>query len=505
MLTTSDFKAAGALAIAEAWARGRIRWKLDSGQRKWLSDFDKTPEHSSSVWLIGRQRGKSHAALTLAIETLLAKPLQIVRYTALTGKNAAAIVVPTLESILSDCPRDLRPEISEHAGTAKFKNGSVFTWSGTDNKQYERQRGPRCHLYLADEFCFYDDLLAVERAILPQRTTTGGRVLYLSTPPESEGHGSVERIRAAQASGFFQHDTIHSNPRLGAGGVEQIAKGEAERLGLSLESLYASSYWRREYLAEIVTEANRAVVPVWPSVAATATVRKVRPHIFDGYVSVDFGFSPDPSAALFAWLDDGGHLHVESELEVHGRTLSEFAERAKEIERQHWSANRWDGTLWGARDLRATLPEFLERAVSAVAPRQPYLRVGDNAPLVLSELSASHGYSVIPSEKDNKQLAVDSLNQLLAEGRITIEPSCIRLLTQLHTTIWNRQRTAYERTTRDHGDLVDCLVYLVRNLNFSRRKPEMAAGILPGVSQGIAHAETAVHALQSVFGKRFVR
>lgn len=490
----------------QLWRSGDLRWKLDAGQESWLQSLDKVPAQGSAVWLIGRQRGKSFAALVHALEVALSGPNKIARYTALTGKNANSIVVPTLKQILTDCPAELMPEISELHGSAQWPNGSVLHWSGTDNKQYERQRGPRCHLYLADEFCFYDDLLAVERAILPQRTTTGGKALYLSTPPESEAHAGVERIRAAQSSGAFCHATIHDNPRLGPAGVEAIAKGEAARLGLSLESLYASSYWRREYLAELVTESSRAVVPSWPDVSSRATQEKTRPLIYDAYVSVDFGFSPDPSAAVFAWADGSGTIHVESELEVHSQTLSRFAELAKEREKKLWGVNRFDGTLWGAKDYRPLVPEFLHRTLEANAPQQPYLRVGDNAPLVLSELSSVHGYSILPSEKDNKHLAVDSLNQLLAEGRVTISPDCPRLLTQLHTTIWNKTRTQYERTSKDHGDLVDCLVYLVRNINFHRsnvaiqtdRREVMLSVVRPQESQTIS-------TLSNLFSNKFAR
>lgn len=504
-MTPKELQAAQLLARQQLWRVGSLRWKLDAGQESWLRTLDKVPAQGSAVWLIGRQRGKSYAALVHALEVLLSGKNKIVRYTALTGKNANSIVVPTLKQILSDCPEDLLPEVSELHGSAHFKNGSVLHWSGTDNKQYERQRGPRCHLYLADEFCFYDDLLAVERAILPQRTTTGGKVLYLSTPPESEAHSSVERIRAAQVSGAYCHATIHDNPRLGLHGVESVAKGEAQRLGLSLESLYKSSYWRREYLAELVTESSRAVVPCWPDVSTKATQKKVRPLIFDGYVSVDFGFSPDPSAAIFAWADGSGVIHIESELEVHSETLSSFVEQAKQYETRLWGNKRFDGTLWGAKDYTAIVPDFLRRVFEANAPQQPYVRVGDNAPLVLSELSSVHGYSILPSDKDNKHLAVDSLNQLLAEGRVTIEPTCTRLLTQLHTTIWNRTRTKYERTSKDHGDLVDCLVYLVRNVNFDRTRERITNDRSSFMSPTLQQHERNVSTLQNLFSLKQAR
>ena len=49
----------------EGWAH---EWALDEGQRAWRAAFWDTPPLSSTVWNVGRQRGKTHAAVFINIE-----------------------------------------------------------------------------------------------------------------------------------------------------------------------------------------------------------------------------------------------------------------------------------------------------------------------------------------------------------------------------------------------------------------------------------------------------
>lgn len=466
--------------LGELWRRGEAwRFLCDSGvttggQVAWLERFASAPAGSTTVWMISRQRGKSFAALAYACAFALGNPGSIIRYAALTGKSARAIVEPTLDQITATMPANLRPRLLADRGQYEFSNGSTLTWAGTDNEQFDRLRGPRAHLVLLDESAFYADLERVESALLPQLQTTGGRALYLSSPPETPAHAFARRYEAATRAGRGQHATIHDNPRLGAAGVESIAKAEAERLGLTLAELYASTYWRREFLAELVTEETRAALPAWTVERAALLTRAVaRPHIFDGYVSCDWGVSPDPKAALFAWYSPATGLHVEAELELLGATPGEFSARCKERERELWGVERWSGTLLGIAELRARaereVPEYLMRKAKADAPRQPYLRVGDDDPEVLIDLVTTYDYAVLPTKKHDKHHSVEELNHLLVNERITIAPTCARLLEQCHTTLWNRARTQWERTAKDHGDLVDCLVYLARNVSWHRQ------------------------------------
>ncbi len=457
------------------WREGRaLEYLLDDGQREWVATAEAAGPQAAIVDMIARQRGKSFAWLAYAAQQCASNAHHIVRYAAQTGKSAAAIVTPTLAQILEDCPDELRPEPRSDKGLYEWPNGSVLVWAGTDNEQFERLRGPRAHLILLDESAFYADLERVEAALLPQLQTTGGRVVYLSSPPESPSHPFVQRYRAAQAAGLAHHSTIHDNPRLGPEGVERIIKAEAERLGLTREQLVASTYWRREYLAQIVSEESRQVVATWNEEAQCALVGEwERPPHFDGYTALDVGGvgRGDPSAWLGAFHDPATNtLTVEYELELRD-TVGVFAAEAKRLESTLWGTSRWDGTLLGAGDYVRGLndaPEFLRKAISEKAPRQPYLRVGDNDMLVLATLATEHHYAVMPTAKHDLHMAVDSVAEGVAQRRLRIHKRCVRLIEQLYTTLWNRGRTQFERTSKDHGDLVATLIYLWRNVRWHR-------------------------------------
>lgn len=470
-LTRAELRA---LARQQAWRDGWASdYLLDAGQRKWLAAF--RASEGASVWMIGRQRGKSFAALTLACEECIRHPGFIVRYAALTGKSAKAIVLPTLAQVLKDCPPDVRPVVKEQDGTVVFPNGSSITYAGTDNEQFDRLRGPRAHLVLADESAFYADLERVESALLPQLTTTAGRALYLSTPPESSGHRFVDRWRAAMASGNNQHATIHDNPRLGADGVDRIMRTEAQRLGLTEENLVKSTFWRREYLAEIVTDESRAAIPAWTQELAAEVVGDwQRPEHFDAYEAHDAGVSGDPHASLFAWHDpQRNEVVIEDEIEMRSvvTTIRAWSDEVKRRESALYGVNAWNGTVLGAREAQEQLrdmPEFLRGRISDSAPRQPYLRVGDNAQGVCKEMTLEHGLWMLPTDKHDKAFHVDAANHLIATKRVRIHKRCTRLIEQLYSTVWNKSRSEWERTDKDHGDLIDCLVYLLRNVRWHR-------------------------------------
>jgi hypothetical protein len=493
----------------ELWRRGEVVSLLcrgDAEQEGWVRRVQTTNE--PNVWLVGRQRGKSFAALALACETCVRGAGSIVRYAMLTGKSARAAIVPTLALILADCPDELRPKVSEEHGVVQWRNGSTITWAGTDNEQFDRLRGPRAHLVILDESAFYADLERVEAALLPQLTTTNGKVLYLSTPPETPAHPFLQRYQAARANGVGVHATIHSNPRLGPAGVQAVVHREASRLGYTDEEVQRSTYWRREYLAEVVAEESRAALPSWDEAAQRECVLETpRPPHFDAYVSFDWGWQPDPSFGIWGWHDvASSRIVVEEECEWRAKTLSEIAADAKAIELRLYGADRFDGTLLGAKDfLERTVPDvWLSKCISDKAPRQPYLRVGDNDVQLLAEMSGPHGYAIMPTDKADKHLQVDNLNMLIRQRRLIVHPRCKRLLAQMSGTLWNKARTEWERTSLDHGEGVDCLVYLGRNVRWHRDcRPVPPRDVFVG-AQVQSTALTGLSALASgLTGRRF--
>lgn len=479
---TTELATAASLALKqELWRRGEA-WKhpdiCDDLQRAWLqrvrTAVDKG-KRGSFLQRWGRQVGKSWANIAFALSEMQRRPGIIIRYAALTGKSCLAIVKPTFEALEASMPEEVRPVLSEQKGTIAAPNGSVMVFAGTDAEQFDRLRGPKAHLIMLDESSFYAELERVEAALLPQLNTTHGLVLYFSTPPESPAHPWTRRDAAHQASGDWSKETVYTCPRYSQADVVEIEEAEAKRLLMTRDELLASTWWRREYHADIVTEETRAALPAWTDEAQRELAVIVdRPAHFDAYVSLDPGKTGDPHASLFGFHDFAANrIVIEDELELRSAVthIGAWADLVKARETTLWGVNKWEGTMSGAtleHLKKHNLDELFLRTHSATAPRQPWLRVGDDDARVTVDMALQHGIAVLPSEKHDKALWVDTVNQLIRERRVYIHPRCVRLLEQMRSTLWNRTRSQWERTDKDHGDLVDCLVYMCRAVQWHR-------------------------------------
>lgn len=474
-------------ALAELWRKGEA-WTVlldegqpgckDGGQQGWVSRFEAAPSLSSSVWKIARQRGKSYAAIFGAGEQYAQRtPGAIIRYLGQTGDSAESILEPTLKQVfdvLEWVDESLLPEpyrTTSKIGTdITWDNGATLVWSGTDNDTFRRQRGPRTHRLLLDESGFYPKLPDVEAALLPSLQTTGGKALYTCSPPLSPGHEFEARYLAARLDGLAEHDDVYGNPRLSAEDVKNLIAREASRLGVSPEEFVQSTYWLREYMSLTVIEEMRAVVPSWTEAREKTVVGEwQRPKFFDAYEGGDWGFG-DPHGWVFGYWDfEAALLVIEDELWLPRCNTQKLADAVKTKERELYGAEKWEGRLYGlqtAPELLTSLSStpFLLEAARGDAPRQPFLRVGDDDLLVLADLHQLHGLSVCPTRKDNPALAANEFDILVRNNQVRIHPRCKRLIKECASTLWNKQRTDWERTSDGHGDVLKAAHYMLRNV-----------------------------------------
>lgn len=452
----------------------------DGGQVGWVERFEAAPPQSSTVWKIARQRGKSFAALFGCAEQYAQRtPGAIIRYLGQTGESAESILEPTFKQIFDLCPsEELLPEPYRTTGKIgselRWDNDATLVWSGTDNDTFRRQRGPRTHRLLLDESGFYPKLPDAERALFPSLQTTRGKSLYLCSPPESPGHEFEARYKAALADGLSEHDTVYGNPRLTSEDVLNLIKREAARLGLTPEEFIKSTYWLREFMSLTVVEETRAALPSWNEERAQTIIAAVeRPRFFDAYVGLDWGFG-DPHGGTFGYWDfERAMLVIEDEIWLRQANTEQLARAVKEKETALYGVERWEGALYGLQtvpELLASLKStpFLIEAARRNAPRQPFLRVGDDDLLVLADLHALHGLAVLPTRKDDNALQVNELDILVRNLQVRIHPRCKRLIRECGTVLWNKQRTDWERTSEGHGDVLKSLVYMLRNVRRHR-------------------------------------
>jgi predicted phage terminase large subunit-like protein len=184
----------------------------------------------------------------------------IIRYCAKTKESAAEIIGPTFQEIFETMPPEIRPEKRRGSFEFFFRNHSRIVVFGTDAQSFDRGRGPGTGLLVFDEYAFFQDLPSIESALIPTLITTGGRTLYLSSPPRKPGHPAVQRIRTAEKDGRLTTDTFWNNPRINH---EEVIAFECSRLGVSREGLLASAYFRREYLAEILEDEGEFFNAEW--------------------------------------------------------------------------------------------------------------------------------------------------------------------------------------------------------------------------------------------------
>jgi hypothetical protein len=438
--------------VAAAWEAGLLSWKLDSNQ-------DGIYQHIFScgrkryVLNCSRRLGKTFLLVLIAIEFALKHKKAKIKFAASTADDLEEIVLPLFDEILGDCPAHLKPKW--RASKQKFlfpATGSEIKLAGCDDRRKaNRLRGTAAHLVIVEEAGSIPELQYVVRSVLaPQLISTGGMMLFASTPPDSPGHEFVAEVKKAQATGAYSHRTIYDCPRYTK---EQIAEFIREEAGdMPIEEYVQTEDFRREFMAEILTDPTRAVLKYATEANLKRCVelytRLSRPTHRLWLEGMDVGWSPDFTAWVLAWW------HYEERVLVFEREA---------LDRRMSSDTLGKAILEAERE--AMGPQRLSRFKDGWAkPR----RWSDYDPRLLHELANDHDLEFAPTAKDDKDTALDNLSRMVAgyNGRIAINAEgCPKLLQHFQFAVWNKQRSAYART-KEHGhfDLVDAAVYLARNV-----------------------------------------
>lgn len=390
-------------------------------------------------------------------------PGAIIRYLGQTGDSALAILQPSMDQIMALCPlpRSERPypyNRNDSLGSSsefRWDNGATLVWSGTDNDTFRRQRGPRSHRITYDEAGFYPKLTEVQEALNPSLQTTGGAPLYLSTPPVSPGHPFVDLYEAASAIGRSEHETLYDNPRLSPEQIEKVIERAAAEKQQTVEAFKKSTYFRREYLAEICLDSELAVVPEFPEVKERIVVERQRPPFFDMYVAGDPGMD-DFTGILFAATDfRRAKLLIEHELLLMKANTGTIANAILDVLEAHYDARTLQ--VKGLRQLAQDSPK-------------PYCAVfDDSSKRVTADLWNYHRFSAAPAMKDDSEAAINVMRLEVGACNVEIHPRCVHLIRQLGNAVRVKPGGDMARSKRDgHYDLVAALKYLVRHWEKTR-------------------------------------
>lgn len=427
------------LAIRKAWASGNLRYKLDSLQRKCYDEIERCAG-ASFYFNKARRVGGSYLLTVRAVEQCIRKANAQVRYAAPTTKALRKIVTPNLRKVLADCPPGMRPKWSTLEQEYRFPNGSILALAGCDAQRYEDLRGTEADEIYMDEVGFIDHLdYILNDVLLPQVQDTGGRVILVSTPPRSPSHPAARLYTEHKEAGQMFECTVWQNPRRTREQHEAFFRRLAR--GVPLDAFYRSSMFRREYLAEFIVDESRAVVPEWTRERAElSTIELPMPTAYDAYAGIDIGFRDGCAYVLGYWDFPNARLVVTDE-------LLQFGQSAQDARARH--IGLLDSFITKAKEIDA----------ARLGPFKTPIRMCDHDLIAADEMNRRKLYCR-PADKRDKELRVNALRELVRDGKLILHPRCIKLSAQLMGTVWNEQRTTFERTADGHGDLLDALLYM---------------------------------------------
>jgi Terminase large subunit, T4likevirus-type, N-terminal len=449
-------------AIAKLWDMGNLTYKMHSAQ---VDMYKRIQEGDDIIRVIACSRGwgKSFALLTIAFETCLNKPNAIVKYAAPTAKDLKSIVMDNYKKVMEDCPKKYADKIKWKVQENKIvfeHNGSEIHLAGVEKGNFEKLRGATADLCIIDEAGFCDKLDYIVKSVMFPMIARGKgdirakRIVMASTPSKSNDHDFISYMRDYEFKEKLVKYTIHENPLMefqakNSGFATTQAFIDTVILAPYPDGVEATAY-KREFLCEIFTEDDDAVVPEFSKkeVQELSIREWVNPSHYDIYVSMDIGFS-DLTVALFGYYDfQNAKLVIKDELVLSGTKML-TDNLALEIKMKE-SANFYN--KYTGEGLK------------------PYLRIADNNnPILLQDLSIKHDLHFSPTNKDNKDAALNNMRMMLKSGRIIIDPKCKVLISHLKGAVWNSARTSYARgSDKSHYDAVDSLCYMCRNVDFNR-------------------------------------
>jgi len=429
------------------WYRGNIEWKLDPTQKRMYKLWKENSE-KITVINISRRVGKSYFLTILAIQQCIKQPKSIVKFLQPEQKMVRTNLRPIMEEILDDCPTKLRPQFKTQDNIYKFPNGSEIQLAGTDGGNAEKIRGGNADLCLIDEAAFVKSELRylVNSVLIPTTMLTRGKIILSSTSPKEATHDFAKYMETAEIKGTLIRSTIFDalddnegleNPRFTEEIVNEII--EAYPSGI------ADDEFRREYMCEILQNGDNSVIPEFTNELEAEIVKEwPKPTFCDKYVSMDIGFR-DLTVVLFAYYDfENAVAVIEDELTMNGKkmTTKRLAEDIILKERHLWTD-------------KLTLEV-----------QKPYMRVSDNNLIVINDLQRLHGITFLPTQKDNKESAVNNTRIMIGGYQVYINPRCTTLISHLKHATWSKSRDKFTRSPdMGHYDAVDALVYLLRNID----------------------------------------
>jgi hypothetical protein len=440
---TKTLQTTKSAVIAELWKRGTLHWLLRPHQKviyDKLREILASPDPMLNSYVIdcARQFGKSFIMFLISVENCLQEPFSTVVYVGPLKSQVNEIINGhTFNVMFATCPNELKPKYD--GSTLQFPNGSRVRLAGTDNKNYSNLRGGAAHLVILDEAGFMSDLeIGVLPTVEPMTKTTGGKVIFASTPPDTLDHDYIQILRDHEEQGLISTYTIWDDKSLDEIQLQKIINQCRGR---------DTTKFKREYECKRIVESSIQVVPelteeLCEKLKITEDYRTdPLMNYYHRYIVVDTGVR-DKTAVIFASYDyRRKKIIVESSLDLQGSdyNTSRLAQMIKDKRDELWPENF-------VGDLR-------------------YIADNNNL-VVINDLNIIYKLPFIGTTKGRLDEMVQKVRDWVYDERILFAPDAIEVLLCSRFAIWAKSRTEFARSAKyGHYDLTASLTYLVRNID----------------------------------------
>lgn len=367
----------------------------------------------------------------IAIEYCLQHPNSTVVYVAPVEKKLSSFIKGVLDTILRDCPDDLRPERLEAKNQLVFANGSTIHYFGSSNDSHNNIRGLGSVSFLVlDEAGFFSNLPELIAVVSPMLLRTKGHLVFSSSSPESVDHPFVALIEQAKMEGWYILHPTWDDKTLADEDLNSLAR---------LLGGKDSTKYRREVGCELIVEKTKQVLPEWESSKYVYDIKKSPVYkFFNHFVAFDPGFKDPSSVSFGTYIFGTGVLYLEDEIVIPGRdiTIDKLASQiqAKVVE------------LWPGSD------------------RITYWADPSNQ-TILDEMGKKYKLYFNWTAKDKKRQYLEALRAFIGQGSLVLSPKCKIHKTMFENTIWKDDHSEFERSASGfHGDCIDSVLYMYRNL-----------------------------------------
>jgi hypothetical protein len=418
--------------------RGTLRHLLHVQQRHFYDACFGTKDQYEFFFYSCRKMGKSYALAVIGVEHCLRRSDAIVRHVFPQLNTAKETMAVIMNEIMAALPEELKPTLRRQDNKWLFPNGSQYCLGGALPENIAGLRGPYCTLLLADELCFWKDstfneclygTLLAQTSLIPD-----ARLIYASTPPEQITHPAVTEImpKLIAKKAFFKYN-VYDNPLLDEAQIEK------------LKELCGGGHtraWRREYLAELIADDSRRVVPAFDAdIHAHSNTLPALNEIgidipYVGMVIGDYGLVDGTGILGCLFNPHDGTLYVEYEVFSKGEGLRWLDDQLNEV-------------------CRKVETHKLSRKIEIIDMFEQASR----------ELRTEYGRDFRRPIKDKVESQVALVNSAFETGRLKIHKRCEILIKMLENGLWKDSEVTkkFERTEELlHLDLIAALCYAVK-------------------------------------------